>query len=176
MQVTLKRRNEVELLNNYPALSGSMYAGTIHGPVEKIKETGKTYVILSLYQNDLLPLSLPEVAAGMTSLENENFKIFLSYIQLITGTPGGSSSGTGTSLGSATCSSWISPPINPPCIVYVNDKDRVLALKARDLLKNVQNIPDQNIRLIEQKKLNAEEKQLLELSHVDIVIVLGRAN
>jgi len=66
------------------------------------------------------------------------------------------------------------PTLLPPCILYFDPNLRTQAVKARDLVKTVQNIPDTRILYSDPKVLTSDQRELLDLSHIDIVIVLGQ--
>jgi hypothetical protein len=60
-----------------------------------------------------------------------------------------------------------------PCVVYFRDGIRAKALEARDLLSGVEKIPDDRVGILPISKLLPAQKELVEKSGLDIVIVLG---
>ena len=63
---------------------------------------------------------------------------------------------------------------NPPCILYFDQTVRSSAFEIRNLVKGAQNIPDERIKYISPAKLPDLFRELINVSGIDIVVVLGK--
>lgn len=167
-------KNTSEVINRYPIL-GSHMAGGGSGWIDpKQKLPGKTYLLLSLF---LAPQSTfrPEVVGDVkTALENNAYNVFLDFVSVYAGDPRTSNQPVGMRLDSNSCGYWTKPPSQAPCILYFQSELKNSAAKARDLVKAVQTVPDARIQYVDPKTLSADQRELLALSHMDVVIVLGQ--
>ncbi|MFI5098303.1 MAG: hypothetical protein ACHQT6_10055 [Candidatus Acidiferrales bacterium] len=168
-------RNEINVLNAYPAL-GEHMAGSNSGWIDpKQKESGMTYLTLSLALGGKPNIDRETVAGAMTVLTNNKYKVFLGFVGLYVGTPATSNTGIGAPLRDDSCTTWLVPPTGAPCILYFREVLRGSAMRARDLVKTVQMVPDTRIFFVNPKQLTSDKQELLNLSHMDIVVVLGES-
>lgn len=77
-------------------------------------------------------------------------------------------------LDSYSCTSWVKPPSQAPCIIYFQESMRKSAVEVRDAFKVAQVVPDSQVIFIDPKNLNADQKETLALSGIDIAVVLGK--
>jgi hypothetical protein len=163
-----------DVINIYPILGGHMAGGRSGWIDPKSKMPGKTYVVLSLFITHQSAFKAKDVAEAKTALENNAYNVFLDSVSVFAGDPRSSNQPVGMSLDANSCMYWLKPPSQAPCILYFQPDLRNYAAKARDLVKVVQIVPDARIQYVDPKTLSSDQRELLDLSHMDMVVVLGQ--
>lgn len=163
-----------EVINRYPILGGHMAGGGSGWIDPKQKVPGKTYALLSLVITQHPTFKADVVAEAKTALENNAYSVFLDFVSVYAGSPTTSNQPVGTPLNADSCTYWVHPPSQAPCILYFSPGLKDSAMRARELVKAVQVIPDARIQYIDPKTLNADQRELLTLSHMDVAIVLAQ--
>jgi uncharacterized protein YoxC len=157
-------------------------AHVVYGPSGEIlsaatKPTGKLYVQIEVFNEDTFkPKFTPDgIAVGVSTLQDHGFVPLFGQVALFA-TTGQTSTPVG-SLGVSSCraAGMTSGPaqLGVPCVVYFRDDMKGRALGARDLLSGIEKIPDDHVKLVPLSKLIPAQKELVEKSGLDIVIVLG---
>lgn len=163
-----------DIINRFPIL-GSHMAGGGSGWIDpKQKLAGKTYALLSLVITQHPTFKAEVVAEAKTALENNAYNVFLDFVSVYAGSPTTSNQPIGIPLNADSCTRWMQPPSQAPCILYFHSDLKNSAAKARDLVKAVQIVPDARIQYVDPKTLTEDQRELLGLSHMDVVIVLGQ--
>ena len=163
-----------DVINRYPILGGHMAGGGSGWIDPKQKLPGKTYALLSLVITQHPTFKADVVAEAKTALENNAYDVFLDFVSVYAGSPTTSNQPVGMPLNAESCAYWMHPPSQAPCILYFRPELKDSAAKARDLVKAVQAVPDARIQYVDPNTLNADQRELLALSHMDVVIVLGQ--
>jgi hypothetical protein len=116
-----------------------------------------------------------KVADAITALSGRNYIVMMGPIFTYAVTAN-SNQAIGMGLDSNSYMYWIRPEAKVPCvpcILYFSETMRDSAIEVRDLLKVVQAIPDAQVLYVDRKQLNAQKQELLDLSAVDIYVLLG---
>ena len=169
-------KNTAAVLNSFPILGKHWVGGGAGGPIDpNQKIAGKTYAVLTLSvpPNPTFKPAPEAVGEVQTALENSGYNVFFESVSLYAGSPTTSSQGL-VSINSSACFSWSRPISIPPCILYFQPQMRASALKARELVKPIQDVQDAKIVYVDPATLANDQRELLTMSHMDIVIVLGQ--
>jgi hypothetical protein len=168
-------QNANEVLNMYPWL-GTHFVSSPSGAIDpKQKEAGLTYLTFSIFKAYFASppiFKLNDIAELKTTLENHKYRVFLGFVQLYSGNPGRAIQAVSGGLGQNTCNDWANPPTDPPCILYFRPDLKDSAIFVRNSARALQQIPDNQIVLVNPKNLRPEQQELLTLSHMDISLVL----
>jgi len=173
-QVKTSRDTE-EVVNNYPIFGKHVARSLSSGWIDpKQKTAGITYLSLNLSLTSTPNLVPDKVAAAITSLSNHQYRVFLSPIYVYAVGPNGSDQAVGMGLDGSSCTSWSAPASSVPCIFYFRAELKASAMEVRDLLQTAQLVPDNHVVFVDPKKLNSNQRETLELSGMDIAVVLGQ--
>jgi hypothetical protein len=117
-------------------------------------------------------LSAESIAKATAALSDRKYHVLVGpvYTNVTTSV---SAQPIGMGLDAGSCGYWPEPPSEPPCIMYFNESLKGAAIEVRDLLKHVQAVPDDRVLYLDPKRLNAQKRELLTLSAVDVVVVLS---
>jgi len=174
VKVVKTSKNAADVLNTYPIMSTDHVAGSRAGWIDpKQKAPGKTYITLSLLLTATPNVNSEKVAEAMTSLTENTYEVFLDHVYTYA-RASTSAQPIGMGLDANSCAYWPVPGVHVPCIIYFRKELKGSALKARDLVKGVQAVPDDHVIFLDPKRLNSQKQELLELSHMDMVVVLGQ--
>jgi hypothetical protein len=157
-------------------------AHIVYGPSGEIlsaetKPTGKLYVQIEVFNEDpFKPKFTPDgIAVGISTLQDHGFVPLFGQVALFA-TTGQTSTPIG-SLGVSSCraAGLTSGPaqLGVPCVIYFRDDMRARALEARDLLSSIEKMPEDRVLMVPISKLIPAQRELVEKSGLDIVIVLG---
>jgi hypothetical protein len=162
----------------YPAF-GEHHAKAVSGGYidAKKKPAGAIYIDLNLNltldPSSATPTSdQAKLVQGMTALNEHKYIVILGPIYTYAITPT-STQAVGMGLDGSSCEYWPATKVLSPCILYFNESMRAAAVEVRDLLRVAQTIPDDQIRYLDPKGLNAQKRELLNLSGVDLLVVLS---
>ena len=86
----------------------------------------------------------------------------------------GNSQTLGAGIDFTSCRYWVVPAAQVPCIMYFRETLKSSAMEVRYLLKVAQAVPDARILYVDPKQLDDQKRELLDLSGVDIIVVLGQ--
>lgn len=155
----------------YPVL-GPHIAQSTKGPINpKLKPPGALWVDIIWTQK---PMEIgPKVHEAVSVLQDHNYKVEIGTVWMISRTAT-SAVNVGMPFDSNSCSSWVKPAARPPCILYFKNSLKDRAIEVRNLVKFVQQVPDDQIIWLDPTKLEAEQRELLERSATDFVVILGQ--
>ncbi|MGB8800717.1 MAG: hypothetical protein WCC97_08520 [Candidatus Acidiferrales bacterium] len=136
------------------------------------KPPGAVYVSITLSLTTTPNVGSKQVAEGIEALHG-SYTVMLGpiYVEALTAH---NAQPVGMGLDSYSCTSWIKPPSQAPCIIYFQGSMRKSALEVRDALKVAQVVPDSQVIFADPTNLNADQKETLALSGIDIAVVLGK--
>jgi hypothetical protein len=138
----------------------------------KAKPAGAIYLDLNLSLTQTPNVSDAKVGEAIAALTNNKFTVSIGPVYMIARTASGSAQNVGMPFDSGSCVGWAKS--QPPCILYFTRSMRDSATKTRDIVKVAQQVPDDHIIYIDPSSLNAQQRELLNLSATDIVVVLGQ--
>jgi len=157
----------------YP-IYGKHFARTTTGLINaKAKPPGALYLALNLSLTQTPVVSDAKVADAETMLGDHKYTVTIGPVYTEARTAN-STEDVGVGLDSNGCGTWVKPPSRPPCILYFRPALKNSALEVRDLVKVAQEIPLERIFYIDPAKLDAQQKELLDLSAIDFLVVLGQ--
>jgi hypothetical protein len=167
-------RNVADVQAAYP-LFGEHRARTWANWIPKEKQSDGPYVSL----NFDIDLSAPpqngsaeRIAGLLTALKDHKFVVLLGPINVFAVSTTGTQQ-LGPALGLDGCG-WPAPALPRPCVFYFRADLKTAAFEARDIVKPLGQVPDNRIVFVDPKGLDSYKRELLDLSHVDIAVVLGR--
>jgi hypothetical protein len=168
----------MEATQRYPLEFGKHYALSSSGSIvaRKDKASGAVWVVITLYQSIEQSIS-PETFVGGVAAVKARYKVWEDYVSLVSGTPGVNTQNLGAFFDFQTCTlngQGGTGLTNAPCILYFNESMKSKALEIRDLLKPVQFIPDDRVKYMVPEKLTKPFPELVDLSGIDVVVVLGK--
>lgn len=182
LATTVQTLNKSRLVQDIGRSHPEFGAHIVYGPSGEVlsaqtKPTGKLYVQIEVFNEDTFkPKFTPdEIAGGVSTLQDHGFVPLFGQVALFAST--GQTSTPIGNLGAASCRAAgiasNSAHLGVPCVVYFRDDIRNKAIEARDLLSVVEKIPDDRVGMVPISKLLPAQKELVEKSGLDIVIVLG---
>jgi hypothetical protein len=167
---TAKTETDIETL--YP-LYGRHVAQSRAGRIDPTtKPAGAVWVSVALSLTQSPSVGSKQVAKGIEAL-HDKYTITLGPIGVLAQTEHGSQ-WVGTFLDENSCTYWVKPPSQVPCIIYFHESMRKAALEVRDAFRDAQVVPDNKVIYINPKDLSADHQETLALSGMDIAVVLGK--
>jgi uncharacterized protein YoxC len=166
-------KNVADIQTVYP-IFGEHMARTLTDWINpKQKTPGMIYVDIILYLPATPNISDVKVAEGITALNDHKYTVMVGGVSVYARTAT-SFQQVGAGFGGNSCMLWVLPETESPCIIYFRDTLRNSAMEIRNLLKVAQVVPDSQVFYVDPKQLDSQKVELLELSAIDIVVVLGR--
>lgn len=138
----------------------------------KAKPARAIYLVFNLSLTQTPNVSAANAGEAVATLSNNNFTVSVGTVYILARTASGSAQGTGTTFDGGSCSGWAKS--QAPCIIYFDPSMKQSAMKARDIVKVAQQVPDDHVFYLEPAKLSAQQRELVALSAMDIVVVLGQ--
>jgi DNA-binding FrmR family transcriptional regulator len=164
-------QNEQKLLEMYPNY-GTHYVVGSNGAVidAKQKKQGSSYISLMLPRGvesaAVMRPKLKGIAAIASDLETEGNRVFIGNIGL-NARAGASVAGIMGFSGNICGNIGV---ITGPCILYTSPQKKDGALALRKRFESIEDIPEAQIRLVDVSKLNADIRELIEISGIDYFV------
>lgn len=166
-------KNVGDVQNVYP-IFGQHVARNANGWINpKQKAPGMRYVYIDLSLTATPNVSDAKVAEGLTALNDHKYTVTMGPIYTYA-VAANSNQPIGMGLDANSCMYWVVPATQVPCIMYFHENFKDSAIEVRNLLMVAQAVPDDHVFYVDPKKLDAQKRELLDLSGVDIVVVLGQ--
>jgi hypothetical protein len=140
----------------------------------KAKPPNALYLDLNLSLTQTPNVSDEKVGEAISALTDHKYTVTIGSVYVQATTASGSAQAVGMDFDSNSCTYWPKPAAQPPCILYFRDSLKDSAMEVRDLVKVAQEVPDDHIFFVDPAKLDAQQRELLELSATDFVVVLGQ--
>ena len=140
-------------------------------PKEKPPDALYVALDLSLTQTP----NVSDVGAGdaVAALRDHKYTVTVGPVYMEARTAN-SAQNVGMELDAYSCNSWVKPAARPPCILYFRASLKDSAIEVRNLVKVAQYVPDDRIFYLDPTKLNSDQRELLNLSAMDFLVVLGQ--
>jgi len=174
-QVTAVRtaKGVADVQNAYP-IFGEHVARNQFGWIDpKQKAPGTTYVDLNLFLTASLKLNDEKVADAVTALNDHKYNVTLGRIYTYARSAANAQA-IGMGFDENSCMYWPAPMSQPPCILYFREDLKTSAMKVRELVQVAQTVPEERVLYVNPAKLDPQKRELLNLSAIDIVVVLGQ--
>lgn len=139
----------------------------------KEKPPGALYVALDLYLTHTPNISDQKAGDAVAALRDHKYTVTVGPVYVEARTTN-SAQNVGVMLDADSCSSWVKPASRPPCILYFRGSLKDSAIEIRNLVKIAQDVPDDRIFYLDPTKLNSDQRELLDLSAMDFLVVLGQ--
>jgi hypothetical protein len=159
----------------YP-LYGQHVAFTSTGEIidAKSKPPGAIYLIFSLSLTSAIQPNINGQSAGeaLAALRDHKYTAIVGSMTMLARTAN-SSQGVGMVMDANACTYWAKPPLRAPCIIYFRNALKSNAIEVQSLVSVAQTIQDNHIVYSDPTQLRADQQELLTLSGMDMVVVLG---
>jgi hypothetical protein len=181
LQTTNREKEINDIKARNPALYGdrevrSPYQGVID---RKQKPPYATWVLMGAFQDMYRkPIFSPEALQAANEAVRTRATLWENAAMLIAAGPNGGGQSLGTNIDSYICTNGGLDTgfKEPPCILYFDEAGRTKALEIRNVLKQTQFIPDDKVKYIPVAKMTENYKKIIELSGLDMVVVIGKLN
>jgi len=158
----------------YPIFGKRIARSATRGYVNpKEKPPGTLYVALDLFLRHTPTVSDVKAGDAVAALRDHKFTVMVGPVYMEARTAN-SSQNVGMDLDDSSCSSWVKPAAQPPCILYFRASLKDSAIEVRNLVKVAQDIPNDRIFYLDPAKLDTDQQELLNLSAIDFLVVLGQ--
>jgi hypothetical protein len=172
VSVAQTAKTETDIETYYP-LYGRHVAKSRAGVIDPTKKpSGAVWVSVALSLTQSPSVGSKQVAKGIEAL-HDKYTIVLGSIGVLAQTEHGSQ-WVGTFLDENSCTYWVKPPLQVPCIIYFQESMRKSALEVRDAFRDAQVVPDNKVIYINPRDLSADQQETLALSGMDIAVILGK--
>jgi TolA-binding protein len=166
-------KNVAGVQNVYP-IFGQHVARNVNGWINpKQKTPGMRYVYINLSLTATPNVSDAKVAEAITALNNKNYTVTMGNLYTYA-VAASNAQAVGMGLDANSCMYWVVPAKQVPCILYFRENLKDSAIEVRNLIKVAQEVSDAQLFYVDPKQLDAQKRELLDLSAVDIVVVLGQ--
>jgi hypothetical protein len=110
---------------------------------------------------------------AITKLKEHKYAVSVGPVYTYARTPN-SNQAIGMGLDANSCMNWPMPGSRVPCVIYFRKELRSSAMEVRDFFRIAQAVPDERVLYVDPARLDPQRRELLELSAMDIVVVLGQ--
>ncbi|MFZ1007978.1 MAG: methyl-accepting chemotaxis protein [Candidatus Sulfotelmatobacter sp.] len=170
------KKNIDSVREQHPFLFGEHVAGWRKGWIDpKAKTADDIYVAFMLLENQYTfkQFSAESVAAVMQSLQDHRYTVLDSYVYLAARS-GTAASGLGANFDPGSCGIQGTGLRGPPCILYFDEKMRGKASEVKQLISPAEAVPESSVKYVAPQGLTPSFRELLQLSGLDFVVVLGQ--
>lgn len=156
----------------YP-IYGRHVASTSAGDINPAaKPAGALYLDMNLSLSKVTDIDDAKAGKAIGALRDSNYTVTVGPVYTKAVTPR-SSQDVGYQLDANSCMYWVKPPSRPPCILYFKLSLKSAAERVRNLVKVVQEVPEEHVLYVNPAVLDPQQRELLTLSAIDFEVVLG---
>jgi len=174
VQVIQTAQSVADVQAVYP-IYGEHIARNSNGFIDpKAKPPGALYLDINLSLTQTPNVSDAMVGEAIGALKDHKYTVTIGSVYMESRTASGSAQNVGFAFDSGSCTYWAQPEARPPCILYFRESLKDHAIEVRNLVKGAQEVPDNRIIYVDPTKLGILQRELLEKSATDFVVILGQ--